>query len=183
MSETPAITPPQDNDINRMILAKRLSLDGHTVVNTTNGQEGLEVVTNDPNFDCVLMDIQCVIPNYEHFCPTDLVYRMPLLNGYEATKRIRVVEQDRDLADRASHKLNGRVPIFAVSASLFENQREELFSLGMDGWILKPIDFKRLKTILRGVVDPSQREKDVYHPTASWELGGWFSLPDSKADL
>ncbi|KAM5540919.1 hypothetical protein V8D89_005563 [Ganoderma adspersum] len=155
----------EDNDINRMILAKRLSLDGHTVVNTTNGQEGLEVVTNDPNFDCVLMDIQ-----------------MPLLNGYEATKRIRVVEHDRDLADRASHKLNGRVPIFAVSASLFEAQREELFALGMDGWILKPIDFKRLRTILRGVVDTSQREKDVYHPTASWELGGWFSRPDSKAD-
>lgn len=51
---------PQDNDINRMILAKRLSLDGHTVVNTTNGQEGLEVVEADRNFDCVLMDIQFV---------------------------------------------------------------------------------------------------------------------------
>ena len=43
-----------------MILAKRLSLDGHTVVNTTNGQEGLEVAAEDLNFDCVLMDIQCV---------------------------------------------------------------------------------------------------------------------------
>lgn len=50
----------QDNDINRTILAKRLSLDGHTVVNTTNGQEGLEMVKSDRDFDCVLMDIQCV---------------------------------------------------------------------------------------------------------------------------
>ena len=107
---------------------------------------------------------------------------MPLLNGYEATKRIRAVEQDRDLIDRASNQLNGRLPIFAVSASLFETQREELFTLGMDGWILKPIDFKRLRTILRGVIDPSQREKDVYNATANWEMGGWLSRPDPKVD-
>ena len=48
----------QDNDINRMILAKRLSLDGHAVVNTTNGQEGVEMVQTDRHFDCILMDIQ-----------------------------------------------------------------------------------------------------------------------------
>lgn len=51
----------QDNDINRTILAKRLTLDGHIIVNTTNGQEGLETVEMDRNFDCILMDIQCVI--------------------------------------------------------------------------------------------------------------------------
>ena len=48
----------QDNDINRTILAKRLTLDGHIVVNTTNGQEGLDTVQGDRDFDCVLMDIQ-----------------------------------------------------------------------------------------------------------------------------
>lgn len=41
-----------------MILAKRLRLDGHTVVNTTNGQEGLDTIESDREFDCVLMDIQ-----------------------------------------------------------------------------------------------------------------------------
>ena len=50
----------QDNDINRTILAKRLALDGHIVVNTTNGQEGLDMVDNDRDFDVILMDIQCV---------------------------------------------------------------------------------------------------------------------------
>ena len=44
-----------------MILAKRLSLDGHTVVNTTNGQEGVEAIEADRDFDCILMDIQYVI--------------------------------------------------------------------------------------------------------------------------
>ena len=109
-----------------------------------------------------------------------LASRMPLLNGYEATERIRVLEQDKDLVDRLSHKLNGRIPIFAVSASLFENQREDLYKMGMDGWILKPIDFKRLRVILRGVVDPHQRQKDVYHPGCNWEIGGWLSLPETK---
>ncbi|KAI0754648.1 hypothetical protein C8Q80DRAFT_1095154 [Daedaleopsis nitida] len=154
----------EDNDINRMILAKRLTLDGHTVVNTTNGQEGLEMIESDPNFDCILMDIQ-----------------MPLLNGYEATERIRSLEKGKELADRLSHQHNGRIPIFAVSASLFENQREELHKLGMDGWILKPIDFKRLRVLLRGVVDPLQREKDVYSPGCSWEIGGWLSMPEARA--
>ena len=104
-----------------------------------------------------------------------------MLNGYEATERIRSLEQDKDLLDRISHKLNGRIPIFAVSASLFENQRDELYKLGMDGWILKPIDFKRLRILLRGVVDPLQREKDVYSPGCSWEIGGWLSMPETKA--
>ncbi|CDO69279.1 hypothetical protein BN946_scf185042.g181 [Trametes cinnabarina] len=153
----------EDNDINRMILAKRLSLDGHTVVNTTNGQEGLEVVQTDRHFDCILMDIQ-----------------MPLLNGYEATERIRAMEQDLELLDRVSHRFNGRIPIFAVSASLFEHQRDDLYRQGMDGWILKPIDFKRLRNILRGVVDPVQREKDMYRPGISWEIGGWLTKPKHK---
>ncbi|KZT12155.1 uncharacterized protein LAESUDRAFT_720129 [Laetiporus sulphureus 93-53] len=152
----------EDNDINRMILAKRLSLDGHNVVNTTNGIEGVEMLESDWEFDCVLMDIQ-----------------MPLLNGFEATERIRSMERTREhILSRTSHKLNGRIPIFAVSASLFEDQREELFKLGFDGWILKPIDFKRLKIILRGVVDTVQRGKDVYHPSCNWEVGGWLRKLD-----
>lgn len=101
---------------------------------------------------------------------------MPLLNGYEATERIRVLEKEFKVDhQRLAHKLNGRIPIFAVSASLYEAQREEMYSQGMDGWILKPIDFKRLRTILRGVVDPVQRARDVYHKgISSWEQGGWF---------
>ncbi|TFK40714.1 hypothetical protein BDQ12DRAFT_697388 [Crucibulum laeve] len=152
----------QDNDINRTILAKRLTMSGHTVVNTTNGQEGLTKVETDRAFDAVLMDIQ-----------------MPILNGFEATQRIRELEKaDVNLppppSRRLSHILNGRIPIFAVSASLLEQQREELSDYGMDGWILKPIDFKRLNFILKGVTDPTQRQRDVYKPGCSWESGGWL---------
>ena len=82
---------------------------------------------------------------------------------------------------RASQVLNGRLPIFAVSASLFEEQRDDMYNLGMDGWILKPIDFKRLRIILRGVTDLSQREKDVYHPGCNWEHGGWLAAAKAES--
>ncbi|KAJ7175413.1 phytochrome-like protein [Mycena filopes] len=148
----------EDNAINRAILAKRLRLDGHTVITTMNGQEGLDKVASDRAFDAVFMDIQ-----------------MPILDGYEATKRIRVLEKSHPSSERLSSRLNGgHIPIFAVSASLVERRREEMVNYGIDGWILKPIDFKRLKLILSGVTDPEQRQHEKYHLGCSWEAGGWF---------
>ncbi|KAJ7645612.1 phytochrome-like protein [Mycena polygramma] len=152
----------EDNDINRMVLAKRLRLDGHTVVTTTNGQEGLDKVISDRAYDAILMDIQ-----------------MPILDGYQATERIRAVEKESPSDNlRLSNRINGgHIPIFAVSASLQDHRREEMANYGMDGWILKPIDFKRLKVILKGVTDPAQRALDLYHPGCSWEAGGWLIEP------
>jgi len=110
---------------------------------------------------------------------------MPLLNGYEATERIRQLEKDFEPPQRLSHRLNRRIPTFAVSASLLEEKRQEIINFGIDGWILKPIDFERLRTILRGIVDPTQRERDLYREGRSWELGGWLrqgvALPDAHA--
>ena len=107
---------------------------------------------------------------------------MPILNGFQATEQIRKLENrpapggsDTAQAPRLSYQLNGRLPIFAVSASLLEQQRGELSSYGIDGWILKPIDFKRLKNLLRGVTDPTQRDRDVYRPGCNWEVGGWLA--------
>jgi len=153
----------EDNNINRTVLAKRLRLDGHTVVTTTNGQEGLDKVASDRAYDAILMDIQ-----------------MPILDGYQATERIRGLEKSSPPPDnlRLSNRLNGgHIPIFAVSASLQEHRREEMANYGIDGWILKPIDFKRLKVILNGVTDPGQREHDIYHQGCSWEAGGWLVDP------
>ncbi|KAF7365436.1 ATP-binding cassette transporter [Mycena venus] len=157
----------EDNDINRTVLAKRLRLDGHTVVTTTNGQEGLDKVASDRAYDAILMDIQ-----------------MPILDGYQATQRIRALEKSDSPRDnpRLSNRLNGgHIPIFAVSASLQEHRREEMANYGIDGWILKPIDFKRLKVILTGVTDPVQRERDIYHQGCSWEAGGWLVDPPASS--
>ncbi|KIK92491.1 hypothetical protein PAXRUDRAFT_34497 [Paxillus rubicundulus Ve08.2h10] len=151
----------EDNDINRKILAKRLQKDGHTILWSINGLEGLEKIESDRDFDCILMDIM-----------------MPILNGFESTERIREVESKTPLGPasnrRPSLELNGRIPIFAVSASLLERQRAELVGHGFDGWILKPIDFSRLRVLLKGITDPAQRTPNVYKPGCNWELGGWF---------
>lgn len=109
---------------------------------------------------------------------------MPILNGYEATERIRAMEKATmsEGNTRLSNRLNGgHIPIFAVSASLQEECREQIMGYGIDGWILKPIDFKRLKVILKGVTDRAQRKADKYRPGCSWEAGGWLVDPPAES--
>ena len=75
---------------------------------------------------------------------------------------------------------NGRIPIFAVSASLVESEKQKYVDAGFDGWILKPIDFKRLNTLLMGITDDETRQECLYEP-GEWERGGWFGdRGDSK---
>ena len=100
---------------------------------------------------------------------------MPIVDGLTSTKMIRSFEKsfpDEFLSERAA--LNGRVPIFAVSASLIEKDRQVYIDTGFDGWILKPIDFKRLTVIMSGIVEDNTRESCLYEP-GEWERGGWFA--------
>lgn len=105
--------------------------------------------------------------------------RMPIIDGFETTKRLRLIEKNpsethTELSSRLSKSIHGRVPVFAVSASLKEYQRQTMLSSGMNGWLLKPINFKRLKEILSGIMDPVQRTRDIYQPGYTWENGGWL---------
>lgn len=68
---------------------------------------------------------------------------------------------------------HGRIPIFAVSASLIEREKDTYMTAGFDGWILKPIDFKRLERLLLGIIDDHARNDSVY-VAGEWERGGWF---------
>ncbi|KAA8565919.1 hypothetical protein EYC84_009730 [Monilinia fructicola] len=159
----------EDDPVNSRIINKRLEKGGHEVFHTINGEECASAygdnVTNSSNpntssspttrFDVVLMDMQ-----------------MPIVDGLTSTKMIRSFEKTHlNLSPRA--KLNGRVPIFAVSASLVERERQTYIDAGFDGWVLKPIDFKRLNVLLEGIVDSKVREACLYRP-GEWERGGWF---------
>lgn len=100
--------------------------------------------------------------------------QMPIVDGLTATKMIRSFEKlhpQSELSPRAAG--NGRVPIFAVSASLVERERQTYINAGFDGWILKPIDFKRLNTLLSGIVADETRNACLYRQ-GEWERGGWF---------
>lgn len=99
---------------------------------------------------------------------------MPIVDGLTSTKMIRSFEKsypDEFLSKRAA--VNGRVPIFAVSASLIEKERQKYMDAGFDGWILKPVDFSRLSVLLSGIVEEATRENCLYRQ-GEWERGGWF---------
>jgi CheY-like chemotaxis protein len=90
---------------------------------------------------------------------------------------IRAFEQENNppVSKRAS--AYGRLPIIAVSASLVEQNREEYIECGFDGWMLKPIDFKRLEEILATVEYEKGRKELLYgNGNVVWGMGGWFRL-------
>lgn len=156
---------------------------GHAVFCSTNGQEAVDLVQKDRQFDCILM--VCFIAAIVGLILSDqsIVWssmqdiQMPILDGFGAAEKIREIEKADPLAEeakRVSTSLNNGIPIIAVSASLKESQRTFMMEKGMDGWILKPIDFERLHTLKHGILDVEQRRKDLYVKGCDWEKGGWM---------
>ncbi|MCJ1243572.1 Light-sensor Protein kinase [Trapelia coarctata] len=149
----------EDDPVNSKIIKKRLEKYGHDVYLTINGEECANAYGEKATFfDVVLMDMQ-----------------MPIVDGLTSTKMIRAYEKthpNETLSNRAA--LNGRVPVFAVSASLIEKNLQLYIDAGFDGWILKPIDFKRLAVLLSGIVEEHTRKSCLYKP-GEWEKGGWFT--------
>ncbi|KAL4888392.1 GAF domain-like protein [Aspergillus ambiguus] len=149
----------EDDPINGKIVQKRLGKLGHTVCLTVNGEECAAAYRANPaEYDVVLMDIQ-----------------MPLVDGMSSTRMIRQFETESS-SKNLSHiaELNGRVPIFAVSASLLEKDAALYMDTGFDGWIMKPINFNRLNTVLDGLQNAETRNGCAYQP-GQWENGGWFT--------
>lgn len=105
-----------------------------------------------------------------------LIYsKMPIVDGLTSTQMIRQCERSAEHVGHSSlAQCNGRIPIFAVSASLVESEKQKYVDAGFDAWILKPIDFQRLNTLLTGIFDDETRRKCLYEP-GEWERGGWLS--------
>lgn len=102
------------------------------------------------------------------------------MDGGAATALIRKIEMSRQhpcqsaqLRDDMPRRAKSRIPIFAISASLMENKRTEYMETGFDGWLLKPVDFKRLQVLIQGIEDEELRSQETYTP-GRWEIGGWF---------
>ena len=84
---------------------------------------------------------------------------MPIVDGLSAARMIREYEVQASLG-------NGYVPIFAVSASLLEKDRQNYVDAGFDGWIMKPINFQKIHELLNG--------SPCFYRPGMWEQGGWF---------
>ena len=118
----------EDNELNQEIAAEILGDAGFEVEIAENGQIAVNMLekSEEGYYQVVLMDVQ-----------------MPVLNGYEATKVIRRLP-DKNLAS---------IPILAMTANAFEEDKQEAARCGMNGHIAKPIDIKILLKTLREVLN------------------------------
>lgn len=107
----------EDNELNREIVDAILNEAGILTENAENGEAAVKLVeSNDAGYyDCILMDIQ-----------------MPVMNGYEATKKIRNMENGR------------KVPIIALSANAFDEAKQQSLEAGMNDHVTKPVNVKEL---------------------------------------
>lgn len=125
----------EDNSINRQVAMETLERLGFIVENAINGLEAVSMfasITDDEKskYDAVLMDVQ-----------------MPVMNGFEATRRIRKMEAQY-FGDEESGKASG-TPIIAMTAHAMMGDREKCIESGMDDYITKPIDSDRLFATLK----------------------------------
>lgn len=99
---------------------------------------------------------------------------MPIVDGMGSTKMIRECEHSAMASSSNAPTCSSqRIPIFAVSASLKETERQTYIDSGFDGWIMKPIDFRRVNDLLAGVHQEEARNDNIYK-VGMWEKGGWF---------
>ena len=117
----------EDNDLNAEIAQTILAGTGMTVDRACDGIQCVDVLKgSEPGYyDMVLMDIQ-----------------MPNMDGYEATRIIRQFE-DKRLSE---------IPIIAMTANAFAEDRKQAFDAGMNGHIAKPINAEDLKMTLAGIL-------------------------------
>ncbi len=113
----------EDNELNREIAVEILSMNGMCVKTACDGDEAVALmqIAQPKDYDLILMDIQ-----------------MPRMNGYEATKAIR----------KLNHPGVSDLPILAMTANAFDEDRELADEAGMDGYIAKPIDIAKMLEIV-----------------------------------
>ena len=118
----------EDNELNMEIAEFVLQNEGAEVTKAWNGQETVELFRNSEpgEFDAILMDIM-----------------MPVMNGYETAKMIRSL-------DREDAKT---IPVIAMTANAFTEDRRRAKEAGMDEHISKPIDVKSLIKVIRKLVE------------------------------
>ena len=124
----------EDNELNMEIAEFVLQNEGTVVTKAWNGQEAVDIFrkSSPGEFDVILMDIM-----------------MPVMNGYEAAKMIRSL-------DREDAKV---IPIIAMTANAFIEDRMRAKEAGMDEHIAKPVDRKLLVKVINELVKHNQREK------------------------
>ena len=124
----------EDNVVNQRLMVRLLEKRGHRVVVVANGREALQEIEKE-SFDLILMDVQ-----------------MPEMDGLEASAVIRRIE-----ADTGAH-----IPIMAITANAFAEDREQCLQAGMDDFLTKPIRAEELYAAMDRMAHrstPPERER------------------------
>ncbi len=124
----------EDVLINRILLInllKKIS-ENFEIIEAENGLEAIEKYKNN-EFDLIFMDVQ-----------------MPIMDGLEATKKIREYEKENNKKD---------TPIIALSAGILKSEQERAFSSGMSDYLPKPINIDKLKEIINKYLNNEEQEK------------------------
>lgn len=115
----------EDNDVNQLVSKAMLERLNCEVIIVNNGAEAINAFTFH-HFDLILMDCN-----------------MPVMDGFEATRRIRALEQEKNAVP---------IPIVALTAHAFDHVRQECFAAGMNEHLSKPFDVAQLNQILQQFV-------------------------------
>jgi signal transduction histidine kinase/CheY-like chemotaxis protein len=111
----------EDLEVNRMLLRQMLRNKGIVMFEAENGKESLEVL-KEHDVDLILMDLH-----------------MPEMDGIEATQRIR---------EGRVRRVNAEIPIVCLTADVFKETKEAIFSAGMNDFVTKPLEMRRLYQVL-----------------------------------
>jgi signal transduction histidine kinase/CheY-like chemotaxis protein len=120
----------EDNEVNAIVAEVSLQRWGLTVERAANGHEVLDRLGQHPRPDLVLLDCQ-----------------MPLMDGFEAARRIRAIEAEQGLS---------RIRLVALTANVFPQDRELCLAAGMDDFLAKPFTDAQLRAVLTEVLVPAQ---------------------------
>lgn len=122
----------EDNELNQEIATEILKDAGFLVDAVKDGDEAVSRIKANPEaYDLILMDIQ-----------------MPRMNGYEATRHIRTM----------AHPMASAIPILAMTANAFEEDRQAALDAGMNGHIVKPIRIADLMETLSNTLNQGRKD-------------------------
>ncbi|MBI3651576.1 MAG: response regulator [Acidobacteria bacterium] len=122
----------EDNKVNQLLAVRMLEKRGYMVTVVANGKLAVTAYEQE-RFDLILMDVQ-----------------MPEMNGYEATARIRQLENTSHL----------HIPIVAMTAKAMKEDREECLKAGMDAYLSKPFQIGELVQIIQNLVALPAAQED-----------------------
>jgi len=134
----------EDNLINQKLAVRMTEKLGYQPFVAENGQEALKALETE-DFAVVIMDCQ-----------------MPVMDGFEATRRIRERESTlvkgntpSEIRDLSDQRRPGHIPIIAVTANAMQGDRENCLAAGMDDYLAKPIQMEALRAVLHRWAAPS----------------------------